>query len=86
MSNYIVCEDSGVVIGPFADLSSAQAEASSRATAYAADDVSLSVQNTPTYYACIKTRSVTRDMNGVGCVSSTQSIVRFWNITNLVSP
>ena len=86
MSNYIVCEDNGVVIGTFVDLASAQTESQSLADACAAGDSELTVQNTSTYYVCVRTRIVSRDTSGIILVTSQQVIERSWKIATLTTP
>ncbi len=49
MSTYVVFGDGGTITGTFVDLASAQTEANSLATAYAAGDPDLAVDNTSTY-------------------------------------
>nr|QBK85485.1 MAG: hypothetical protein LCMAC101_00720 [Marseillevirus LCMAC101] len=86
MSTYVICENNGVVIGTFADLDSAQTESQTLADAYAAGDPDLAVQNTSTYYVCIRTRSISRDNSGITLVTNQQSIDKTWKITTLTAP
>ncbi len=86
MSNFIICEDNGIVIGTFADLASAQTEAQSLADAYAAGNADYSVQNTSTLYVCVFTRTINRDNSGIALTTTQQIFNKTWRITTLSVP
>ena len=86
MSTYVICEDDGNVIGTFADLASAQTESQALADAYVVGDTELTVQNTSTYYVCVRTRSTSRDYSGITLVSSQQTIDKSSTIVILIAP
>ncbi len=86
MTTYVLCEDIGTVTGTFADLASAQTESQSLADAYASGDPDLAVQNTSTYYVCVRTRTVSRDSSGITLVTSQQTIEKSWKIVVLTAP
>lgn len=84
MSNYIVHEDNGIVIGAFADLESAQIKSYSLASIYASISPSLSIRSTPACYACIHTKTTSRDYLGIILTTSQESVVKSWIITTSV--
>ena len=84
--SHIICEDDGTVIGTFVDLASAQTEANSLATTYASGDPELSVNNTSTYYVCVRTKSYPKTINGITVTTIRQSIDKSWMITTLSAP
>ena len=63
--DHVVYEDNGVVIGIYDDLATAQAKAQSLVEIYASTDPLLSVRTAPTCYACILTRTISRDFLGI---------------------
>lgn len=85
--SYILCENNGAVIGTFTDLSSAQTEADSLATAYASGDPDMSVQNDgANIYVVTLLKTTTRDYSGITLTSTREDIVKSWKITTLTSP
>jgi len=87
MSSYVICEmNSGCVNGTFPDLSSAQAESQAQADAYASGNPDLSVQNTETYYACVRTRVTSRSYLGISLLTSQQVVDNSWTISQLGVP
>ena len=85
--SHILCENNGDVIGTFVDLSSAQTEADSLATAYASGDPDMTAKNDGTnLYTVVLLKTMSRDYAGIALVSTREDIVKSWKVTTLDSP
>lgn len=88
--SFILCENDGNVVGPFADQKSAQTEAENLSTNYASTDPSYTAKNDgSTNYIVVKLKDMSRpdpSMGNIVILNQREEIIKVWRVSTMSAP